>query len=49
MTLGRRVAFQAGEQTLEGVALSVGEDFSLLVRGEDGREHRVSSGTVRLL
>ena len=49
MTLGRRVASQAGEQTLEGVALSVGEDFSLLVRGEDGREHRVSSGTVRLL
>ena len=49
MTLGRPVAFQAGEQTLEGVALSVGEDISLLVRGEDGREHRVSSGTVRLL
>ena len=49
MTLGRPVAFQAGEQTLEGVALSVGADFSLLVRGEDGREHRVSSGTVRLL
>ena len=49
MTLGRAVSFQAGGQTVTGTAQGVGEDFSLLVRGEDGRSHRVSSGTVRLL
>lgn len=49
MTLGRSVAFEAGGQTLTGTAQGVEDDFSLRVRGADGREHRVSSGTVRLL
>ena len=49
MTLGRAVSFEVGGQTLTGTAQGVEDDFSLRVRGADGREHRVSSGTVRLL
>ena len=49
MTLGRSVAFEVGGQTFTGVAQGVEDDFSLRVLGADGREHRVSSGTVRLL
>lgn len=49
MTLGRSVAFEEGGQTLTGVAQGVEDDFSLRILGADGRERRVSSGTVRLL
>ena len=45
LTLGRRVSFDRGE----GVALEVGENFSLLVEDAQGKRHTITSGTVTLL
>jgi len=49
VTLGRRVSFDGEGPLLTGTAAGVDDDFSLLVAGDDGREHTVSSGTVKML
>jgi len=49
VTLGRRVSFD-GEGTLQaGTAAGVDGNFALLVSGDDGKEHIVSSGTVKMI
>ena len=49
VTLGRRVSFD-GEGTLQtGTVTGVDEAFALVVAGDDGTEHVVSSGTVRMI
>lgn len=49
ITLGRRVSFD-GEGALQtGTVTGVDDDFALLVHGDDGREHTVSSGTVKMI
>ena len=49
VTLGRRVSFD-GEGTLQtGTVTGVDEAFALVVAGDDGKEHVVSSGTVRMI
>lgn len=49
VTLGRRVSFD-GEGTLQtGTVTGVNGDFALQVAGDDGKEHTVSSGTVRMI
>lgn len=49
VTLGRRVSFD-GEETLQtGTAVGVDGNFALRVAGDDGREHAVSSGTVKMI
>ncbi len=45
VTLGRRVSFDGGT----GAAAGVDGRFALLVAGDDGQEHAVSSGTVKML
>lgn len=49
LTLGRRVSFEVDGRTVFGRADRIGEDFSLVVAGDDGGVYSVSSGTVRLL
>lgn len=49
MTAGRRVSFEAGGQLCQGEARRVDESFGLVILGDDGREHTVTSGTVTLL
>ena len=46
VTPGRAVIFEENGRTLRGEALSVADDFTLTVRGEDGRERSVFAGTV---
>ncbi len=49
ITLGRRVSFD-GEGTLQtGTVAGVDDDFALLVDGNDGNRHIVSSGTVKMI
>ena len=48
MTIGRRVSFSENGQTTEGLAVGIGEDFTLTVQTPAGF-HRVSAGTVSLL
>lgn len=48
LTLGRAVSFEEDGRGLSGTARSVDGDFALVIDGADGREHRVSSGTVSL-
>lgn len=49
VTLGRRVSFD-GEGTLQtGTVTGVDDHFALLVDGDDGKEHTVSSGTVKMI
>ena len=49
ITLGRRVSFD-GEGTLQtGTVTGVNGDFALQVAGDDGKEHIVSSGTVKMI
>ena len=49
ITLGRRVSFD-GEGTLRtGTVAGVNDDFALLVAGDDGKRHIVSSGTVKMI
>ena len=49
VTLGRRVSFD-GEGTLQtGTVTGIDGSFALLVSGDDGTEHTVSSGTVRMI
>ena len=49
VTLGRRVSFD-GEGALQtGTVAGVDGNFALLVHGDDGKEHTVSSGTVKMI
>ncbi|MBD5084576.1 MAG: biotin--[acetyl-CoA-carboxylase] ligase [Clostridiales bacterium] len=49
ITLGRRVSFD-GEGTLQtGTVTGVDDNFALLVDGDDGKAHTVSSGTVKMI
>lgn len=49
VTLGRRVSFD-GEGALQtGAAAGVDDSFALLVDGDDGKQHAVSSGTVKMI
>lgn len=49
ITLGRRVSFD-GEGALQtGTVAGVDGNFALLVHGDDGKEHTVSSGTVKMI
>lgn len=49
ITLGRRVSFD-GEGTLRtGTVAGVNDDFALVVDGDDGKRHIVSSGTVKMI
>lgn len=49
VTLGRRVSFD-GEGALQtGAAAGVDDSFALLVDGDDGKKHTVSSGTVKMI
>ena len=49
VTLGRRVSFD-GEGTLQtGTVTGVDEAFALVVAGDDGNRHIVSSGTVKMI
>ena len=49
ITLGCRVSFD-GEGTIQtGTVTGVGDDFALLVDGDDGNAHAVSSGTVKMI
>ena len=49
VTLGRRVSFD-GEGTLQtGTVAGVDGNFALLVDGDDGNKHIVSSGTVKMI
>lgn len=49
VTLGRRVSFD-GEGTLQtGTVTGVDDSFALLVDGDDGKQHTVSSGTVKMI
>ena len=49
VTLGRRVSFDGEGTLLTGTVTGVGGDFALLVAGDDGKEHIISSGTVKML
>jgi len=48
VTLGKRVRARSGETIYEGVAESVAEDGSLLLRGSDGSLTRIVAGDVTL-
>ena len=44
--IGKRVRCQVGSRELRGRVCGVGDDFSLILAGEDGRTERLSSGEV---
>ena len=49
VTLGRRVSFD-GEGALQtGAVTGLEENFALRVAGDDGREHVIFSGTVKMV
>ncbi len=49
ITLGRRVSFDGGGTLQTGTVTGVDGNFALQVAGDDGREHTVCSGTVKML
>ncbi len=49
VTLGRRVSFETQAGLLTGTASGVDGSFALRVRGDDGADYAVSSGTVTML
>ena len=49
LTLGRRVSFDGEGALLTGAAAGVDEHFALVVDGDDGKRHVVSSGTVKMI
>lgn len=48
VTLGRRVRVKSGENAYDGIAESVAEDGSLLLRGSDGTLTKIVAGDVTL-
>lgn len=49
VTLGRRVSFDGEGSLLTGAAAGVDDQFALVVDGDDGKRHVVSSGTVKMI
>lgn len=49
LTLGRRVSFDGEGTLLTGAAAGVDDHFALVVDGDDGKRHVVSSGTVKMI
>ena len=49
VTLGRRVSFDGEGELKTGTVTGVNGDFALQVAGDDGKEHVVSSGTVKMV
>ena len=49
VTLGRRVRFDGEGTPLTGTAAGVDGSFALVVDGDDGTRHTVSSGTVKMI
>ena len=49
ITLGRRVSFDGEGELKTGTVTGVNGDFALQVAGDDGLEHTVSSGTVKMI
>ncbi len=49
VTLGRRVRFDGEGTPLTGTAAGVDGSFALVVDGDDGARHTVSSGTVKMI
>ena len=49
VTLGRRVSFDGEGGLQTGTATGVDGQFALQVAGDDGKEHTVSSGTVKMI
>lgn len=49
LTLGRRVSFDGEGTLLTGAAAEVDDHFALVVDGDDGKRHVVSSGTVKMI
>lgn len=49
VTLGRRVSFETEGGVLTGTVTGVDGRFGLQVAGDDGQDHTVSSGTVKML
>ena len=49
VTLGRRVSFDGEGAPQTGTAAGVDDSFALLVHGDDGKQHTVSSGTVKMI
>lgn len=49
VTLGRRVSFDGEGELKIGTVTGVNGDFALQVAGDDGKEHTVSSGTVKMI
>ena len=49
VTLGRRVSFDGEGMLQTGTVSGVDDSFALLVDGDDGKEHTVSSGTVKMI
>ena len=49
ITLGRRVSFDGEGTLLTGTVAGVDDNFALLVDGDDGKRHIVSSGTVKMI
>jgi BirA family biotin operon repressor/biotin-[acetyl-CoA-carboxylase] ligase len=48
VTLNRRVEARVGETVLAGLAQAVADDGALLLRGDDGRLHRLPAADVTL-
>lgn len=46
LTPGQAVTFERDGDILAGTARRVAADFALIISGEDGRQYRISSGTV---
>ena len=49
ITLGRRVSFDGDGSLQTGAAAGVDDNFALVIAGDDGKEHVISSGTVKML
>lgn len=49
ITLGRRVSFDGEGPLLTGTVSGVDDAFALVVSGDDGKTHTVSSGTVKMI
>ena len=48
LTLGRKVAFEVGGNVVEGVAVGLTDDASLIVEDKQGQHHTITAGDVRI-
>ncbi len=49
LTLGARLRWVQGEQSLEGKALDIDDNGALIVQTDDGNRHTLRSGTIEML